>query len=59
MIDAIDPYHHMPGGNLLLEAQKPTVLDNEKNNTADAAQSVEVPSATLPSILKNRRAWCN
>jgi hypothetical protein len=43
MIDAIDPPGEMPGGNLLLLAQKPTILDNEKNTTPETAQPVKPP----------------
>lgn len=58
MIDAIDYPPAMPGGNLLLSAQEPIILDNEKNNTADTAQEVKLPCDIAGRIgKKNDRHW--
>ncbi|QJW96378.1 PPC domain-containing protein [Frigoriglobus tundricola] len=59
MIDAVDFSYTMPGGNVLLDTRaSPAVLDNGKNNTADAAQAVDVPADIAGRIAKkNDRHW--
>ena len=55
MIDA-----HGSGANPILAAANPVVLDNEKNATADTAQSVTAPCDIAGRVLKKgERHWYN
>ena len=56
MIDVHEPTS--AGGNPLLAGANALVFDNEKNNTADAAQSVTVPCDVAGRIAKkSERHW--
>jgi hypothetical protein len=57
MIDVHEPAT-APGGHPVLAGANPVVLDNEKNNTADAAQEVKTPCDIAGRIAKKGdRHW--
>jgi hypothetical protein len=56
MVDALDL--GVPGGNLILRGDNPVLLNNDKNNTPDAAQEVKPPCDIAGRIgKKNDRHW--
>jgi hypothetical protein len=57
MIDATESATIL-GGNPVLVASNPVIVENEKNNTADSAQAVQVPCDIAGKIAKKaERDW--